>query len=528
MILIRNNNIYRILLAAILLPLFIFSCRQESSQDKIEVTYEERYRPQFHFSPARNWMNDPNGLVYQEGEYHLFYQHNPFGNTWGHMSWGHAVSNDLLHWQHLPVALKEENNIMIFSGSAVVDHNNTTGLGSKEKPPLVAIYTGHHTDKKLQDQRIAYSLDNGRTWTKYEGNPVIDEEMADFRDPKVFWHEDSSRWIMALALSTEQKVRFYGSKDLKNWIFLSDFGPAGAAGDILWECPDLFQLPVDGDSDQVKWVLQVDVNPGAVAGGSGGQYFVGEFDGERFIEDTSTKGRILWADYGRDFYAVQSYSDIPGADGRRIWLAWMNNWDYANEIPTDPWRSAMTLPREVGLTSTDGEVRLTQRPVRELQNLRGDHLREADVRLPDGSNVILPDFQGKSYEMIAEIDLREADTVGIRVRKGENEETVIGYDVANQQLFTDRRQSGEVDFDPDFASVQQAPLPVDDNRLRLHIFVDWSSVEVFSSEGSVTITDRIFPSPDSRGLEFFSQGGDARLVSVDFWEMESIWEKMEN
>ncbi len=285
------------------------------------------------------------------------------------MSWGHAVSKDLIHWQHLPVALKEENGVMIFSGSAVVDKNNSSGFGTDNNPPLVAIYTGHHTETELQDQRIAYSLDNGRSWKKYEENPVLPAK-KDFRDPKVIWHEESGQWVMVVALSSQQKVQFYGSKNLKEWNFLSEFGPAGAHDNILWECPDLFELRVDGKSGQTKWVLQVDVNPGSVAGGSGGQYFVGDFDGKQFIQDPETKSRTNWVDYGRDFYAVQSYSDIPEEDGRRIWLAWMNNWDYAQEIPTKPWRSAMTIPRSVGLIEAENGYTLTQQPLRDLQDLR--------------------------------------------------------------------------------------------------------------------------------------------------------------
>lgn len=493
-----------------------------------DAIYQEPYRPQIHFTPAVNWMNDPNGLVYHDGEYHLFYQHNPFGNTWGHMSWGHAVSKDLVHWEHLPVALKEENNIMIFSGSAVVDHNNTSGFSTDGNPPMVAIYTGHHTDRERQDQRIAFSLDNGRTWTKYEGNPVIDEGMADFRDPKVFWHEESDQWVMVVALSKEQKVGLYGSENLKEWEFLSEFGPAGAAGDRLWECPDLFKLPVEDEDGESKWVLQVDVNPGAVAGGSGGQYFVGEFDGQKFSEDTANEGQTLWVDYGRDFYAVQSYSDIPAEDDRRIWLAWMNNWDYANKIPTDPWRSAMTIPRELSLVSTEDGYRLIQKPVHELQKLRGEHYTFENLDISSVVGGRQPEFQGKLYELIAEFDVGDAETVGLKIRKGENEETVVGYNVEKQELFVDRTTSGEVAFDSAFASVDRAPMSLENNRIRLHLFVDWSSVEVFGNVGRVSITDRIFPSQESEGFELFSEGGSASLISMDIWELNSAWKKSES
>lgn len=486
--------------------------------------YEERYRPQLHFSPEKNWMNDPNGLVYHEGDYHLFYQHNPFGNTWGHMSWGHAVSTDLVHWRHLAVALKEENGIMIFSGSAVIDEHNTSGFGRGGNPPMIAIYTGHYADSELQDQRIAYSLDDGRTWTKYENNPVIDGR-ADFRDPKVIWHEDTGQWVMVVALSKENKIRFYGSENLKEWELLSDFGPAGAAGEILWECPDLFELPVMSEPGRSKWVLQVDVNPGAVAGGSGGQYFVGEFDGERFTQDPQISGQTLWVDYGRDFYAVQSYSNIPEKDGRRIWIAWMNNWDYAERIPTSPWRSAMTVPREVNLTAIDDGYRLVQRPVEELRQLRAEHTRMGERRISPGDPVI-PDFNGKAYEMVVEFERSEASKFGIKIRKGDNEATVIGCDIRRNELFVDRTQSGEVAFDSTFASVSRAPLPASDNRVRLQVLVDRSSVEVFAEGGKMSITNRIFPSPDSDGIELFSEGGSTRLVSLNIWRLHSAWNHM--
>ena len=263
----------------------------------------EALRPRFHFTPARNFMNDPNGLVFYKGEYHLFYQHNPFGQIWGHMSWGHAVSQDMLHWQHLPVALAEQGGVMIFSGSAVVDWNNTSGFCQPvgaDRSCLVAIYTGHSPGK--QTQNLAYSNDRGRTWIKYAANPVVDLGLKDFRDPKVFWHAPTSRWVMATVLADQHKVRFFASPDLKRWQMLSDFGPAGATGGV-WECPDLFPLPVDNNSNEIRWVLDVDINPGGVAGGSGGQYFVGSFDGTRFLNENPSS-TTLWVDYGKDFYAT--------------------------------------------------------------------------------------------------------------------------------------------------------------------------------------------------------------------------------
>lgn len=522
----------------ILGAIFLFSFLTASCQDVIKergkqddnaqkVTYQEPNRPQFHFTPVKNWTNDPNGLVYYNGKYHLFYQHNPFGITWGHMSWGHAVSTDLVHWEHLPVALEEEHNIMIFSGSAVVDINNTSGLGTKKNPPMVAIYTGHHTNKKLEEQSIAYSLDNGRSWTKYKGNPVIDEGMSNFRDPKVFWHESTEKWIMAVALPTQQKIRFYGSGNLKDWKKLSEFGPAGAAGDILWECPDLFKLPVIGKPGKTKWVLIVSVNPGGVAGGSGVQYFVGQFNGTRFVQDPQTKGQTLWADYGRDFYAVQSYNNIPEEDGRRIWIAWMNNWDYASKIPTSPWRGAMTIPRKVQLIATEQGPRLIQKPIKELQTLRGDHFTLSNVTIGEGES-IKPEFEGTTFELIAKFKIKDAQSFGIKVRQGKNEETVVGYNVDKQVLFVDRTRSGTDRFNSTFEGRQTGPLVPKNGIIKLHLYVDASSIEVFGNGGRLSITDLIFPSESSDGIEIYSRGGSAKLISLDIWDIKSIWKNKKN
>lgn len=496
---------------------------QQAEPSAQQVTYDEPYRPQFHFTPAQNWMNDPNGLVYHDGEYHLFYQHNPFGDTWGHMSWGHAVSEDLVHWEHLPVALAEENNVMIFSGSAVVDHNNTSGFGSEENPPMVAIYTGHHTDQELQDQRIAYSTDNGRSWTKYEGNPVLDEDMENFRDPKVMWHQETGQWIMVVALPTEYKVRFYASDNLKEWEMLSEFGPSGATGGI-WECPDLFWLPVEGEEGEGRWVLQVDLNPGGPFGGSASQYFIGDFDGTTFTQDPDTEGQTRWVDYGKDFYAVQSYDNIPEDDGRRIWISWMNNWQYANEIPTSPWRSAMTIPRSVALKSFEDGIYLTQQPVGELQRLRGSSQQIENEQINETSTMLAEaGISGNQLEIIAEFEVGDATQFGFKVAEGEQEETVVGYDVEAGELYIDRTNSGETGFSEEFAGIHRAPLQPVDGQITMHIFVDRSSVEVFGNDGRVVITDRIFPSSDSDGISLFSTGGSTLLTRLDAWQLESTW-----
>jgi fructan beta-fructosidase len=482
--------------------------------------YRELHRPQFHFSPEINWMNDPNGLVHFDGEYHLFYQYNPLGNSWGHMSWGHAVSKDLVHWEHLPLALAEENGIMIFSGCALVDWKNTSRLGRGDEPPLIAVYSGHGHDR--QTQNLAYSHDRGRNWIKYADNPVLDIGERDFRDPKVFWHEPSQKWVMVVALAAQRKVQFYGSQDLKVWEFLSDFGPAGAKDKPNWECPDLFELPIEGEPGQTRWILEADMGDGAIAGGSGGEYFVGQFDGTRFRSDYPLD-EIRWVDYGRDFYAPVSWSDIPQSDGRRIWIGWMNNWQ-SHMLPTHPWRGAQSVPRVLSLRRTTGGLRLVQRPTDELERLRGTHVRLEDLPLSEGDvDLAERNISGELIEIVAEWELGSATEFGLKVRQGGDEETIVGYDMAQQSLFVDRRESGLVGFDPVFPGKHSGPMPPQDGRIRLQILVDSSSIEVFGNDGHTVITDCIFPSPTSQGVSLYSRGGDMKLVSLDVWELKSIW-----
>jgi fructan beta-fructosidase len=521
-------------LACALLGVAAATIGSQTAHAQDAPTYVERYRPQYHFTPATNWTNDPNGLVFYDGEYHLFYQYNPFGNRWGHMSWGHAVSPDLVHWRHLPVAIPEADSVMVFSGSAVVDWKNTSGFGTGGKPPLVAIYTGHRTDRKSQSQYLAYSNDRGRTWTRYAGNPVLDIGVADFRDPKVFWYAPQQKWVMAVALSPAYTIGLYSSPDLKQWTHLSDFGPAGATGGV-WECPDLFELPVDGNPKKTRWVLVVNLNPGGVAGGSGTQYFVGRFDGTRFTADnvaraitsdgaTAASTGAHWADYGKDFYAAVSWSDVPRGDGRRIWIGWMNNWLYGSDIPTSPWRSAQSVPRSLALRTTGEGIRLVQQPVKELERLRGPrhHLRGRDIQERTQS-LARDGIAGKALEIVADLDAGSAKELGLKVRTGTNEETVIGIDPKAGRLFVDRTRSGDVGFHRDFSGRQTAPLSVRNGRVRLRVFVDWSSVEVFADDGRTVITDQIFAAPESDGVALYANGGSARLVSLDAWPLTSAW-----
>ena len=808
--------------------------------------FTEPHRPQFHFTPERNWMNDPNGLVYHEGEYHLFFQYNPDGDQWGNMSWGHAVSTDLVHWQELPLAISHDDAEMVFSGSAVVDHENTTGFGTKDEPAMVAVYTRAPKAGGSQAQSLAYSTDRGRTWTKYAGNPVLDIGSGEFRDPKVQWYAPTRSWIMAVVLATEHRVRFYSSKDLKSWTHLSDFGPAGAVGGV-WECPDLFELPVDGETGKRKWVLVVSLNPGGIQGGSATQYFVGDFDGTRFTPDddgsylppvgavlqdfeaadfadwtatgtafgpgpsaggvpgqdgvtgfvgerlansyhggdaptgtltspaftadrpylnflvgggrhphdpdavpqpapapagtvladfeggsygpwsstgrafgaapaagalpgqqpvsgwlgaglvntfvegdstvgtltsptftidkaylnfligggyhpvsagnptavnllvdgeivrsataadsealnwaswdvseltgrtariqvvdantggwghlnldhvvlsdtrarpTSTEAsvnllvggrvvqsvtgsesgaldwahfdlrgyqgrevqvqlvdnntggwghimadrfvaadspalsaaqRVSWVDYGKDYYAAVSFDNVP--DGKRYMIGWTNNWQYAGTIPTEGWRGAMSVPREMGLRRIDGKLRLTQRPLPQLSELRdGPAITAQSMTVDADSPAWIPGARGRAVEIEATFSLRDAERFGIKVHTGAGQETVIGYDLPTRQVYVDRSRSGSVDFSRDFAGVHRAPLEPQNGTVTLRILVDRSSVEVFGGQGEVVITDQVFPDPGGDGVQVFAEHGSVHLDNFQLWQLRS-------
>ena len=825
------------------------SAPQATAAGEIPAAYAQTYRPQLSFSPAKNWMNDPNGLVFYEGRYHLFFQYNPLGNTWGNMSWGHAVSPDLVHWQELPVAIPFDANEGVFSGSAVVDKGNTSGFGTADHPALVALYTSAKPGS--QSQSLAYSTDGGLTFTKY--GTVLDIGSSEFRDPKVFWYAPAKQWRMVAVQATDHKVSIYSSPNLKEWTHLSNFGPAGAVSGV-WECPDLFPLAVDGDPKNVKWVMVVNLNPGGIAGGSGGQYFIGTFDGTTFTSDdpatyTPPSGTVLedfesasfapwttlgtafgnaptagnapgqggvngylgsmlansfnggdgpigtlrspsfiidspylnflvgggnhphlagatldptpppgpvfadfegatwgagwtatgdfasvgpaagtlcdqqpitgylgnqlvntyfdcdrstgtitsptfvissayidllvgggnhpytanpapgseptavnllvdgkvvasatgsdseamnwvawdtsalqgrqaqiqivdanpggwghidvdhivfsseaavpvstetsinllvdgvvvrsttgpnnehldwanwdlrdlqgkqasielidnntggwghiladqftfadkpalsanerahWLDYGRDFYAGVTFNDTPAE--KRIMVAWMNNWQYAGRIPTDPWRSAMSVPRELTLQEIDGRTELTARPLIQLNSLRGGSLlQDSKIKLMDGTKALGEGVRGDTVAIEATFKLGDAQKLGFNVRVGNGQRTTIGYDVARGGLYVDRTASGDVAFDSTFPSIEFAPLTAKDGVVSLTILVDRSSVAVFGSQGERTITDQIFPDPDSQGIEVFATGGQAELTKVSIWKLKSAW-----
>jgi fructan beta-fructosidase len=473
-----------------------------------QILYKETYRPQFHFSPTKNWMNDPNGLVYKNGLYHLFFQHNPFGNVWGHMSWGHATSKDLVHWKELPVAIAEEKGTMIFSGSAVLDKNNTAGFAnSKTDQTLVAIYTGH-TDT-LQTQDLAFSNDDGLTWKKYAGNPVLNLHKKDFRDPNVFWYDAKKEWIMAVSQPNEHQISFYASSNLKQWNHLSDFGPRGDTSGV-WECPDLMQVPIVGETGKSKWVLFTSQN-------STMQYFVGEFDGSKFLEDHPSP-TIHKQDYGTDYYAAVAYHNTP--DKQPISIGWVNNWEYANSIPTNPWKSAMSLPRKLSVKKQEGDWVLVQQPIASLQLQRGVEQKIKDTHVAKTAD--LP-FSGTSYELSLTIQPKENSVAGVRVAVGGNRYFEISYDAKNEQLRIDRSHTINA-FNAKYASIskKEAPLNMIAGKIPLRIFVDASIVEIYSADGTVVFTVQVFPEKTDTGIQLFSEGGTASFKDIQFWQMKSI------
>jgi fructan beta-fructosidase len=638
--------------------------------------YREQYRPQFHFTPEKNWMNDPNGLVHFYKKFHLFYQYNPEGDKWGHMSWGHAVSEDLVHWEHQPLALKEEDGIMIFSGSAVLDLFKSTQLVHDGSPPVVAIYTGHREGR--QDQRLAYSLDDGRTWTKLRENPVLDLKMADFRDPKVTKHDGT--WLMTVALPAEQKVHFYRSPNLMKWNYVGEFGGAGAT-DGLWECPDLIELTAT-TMTRGKWALIVNINPGGPVGGSGCQYFVGSFDGKRFVADppvassadfvpngkiladfengygdwattgnafgkepaagtmpkqgpvagfqgkrlansfgdygngslTSSpfeisgshinfliggaaeettrmdlkidgkvvrtasgvnreclswqswnvgefrgqqaeirisdesegtlshilidqivmsdeaarpaKAAPLWLDYGPDFYAAITWEGLSGGipNHRPLMIAWMSNWLYANDVPTSPWRGAMTIPRQLRLEETPEGWRLRQKPAFELQKLPGSQLAVFSGGKVTDANEWLQKSGLRTGPLRLSMEFGPANvgTEGVKLYQGQDEETVVGIDRQDGTVFIDRTRSGNVAFHPKFAGKYSARLSKPHDKIKLDVYVDASSVEVFANDDECALTALVFPSKGSDGISFFgTESSD--IGKVEAHEIYSIW-----
>lgn len=482
-------------------------CKEMKLSDTFDTSNREKYRPSYHFSPLYGWMNDPNGMVYKDGEYHLFYQYNPYGSTWGNMNWGHAITKDLVNWEHRPVAIAPDAFGTIFSGSAVVDHNNTAGFGAGA---IIAIYT-QSGDRQVQS--IAYSNDNGRTFTKYADNPVLVSEANDFRDPKVFWHDDSKRWVMVLAVG--QEMQFFTSPNLKDWEFQSSFGNGHGAHGGVWECPDLFELPVEGTGEK-KWVLLCNLNPGGPFGGSATQYFTGTFDGKKFVNESPSKTK--WMDWGKDHYATVTWSDAP--DNRRIAIAWMSNWQYANDVPTSQYRSPSSITRDLSLFSVDGETYLQSAPSPELLKLREvSKKRSFKVNGTRTVKNMLPINEG-AFEIELDFKKQNADVIGFRLYNNKGEEVDMQYDMKEKKFSMDRRKSGEVGFNEHFPAVTWTAIEDGKDGMKLRLYVDKSSVEAFGDGGRFVMTNQVFPSEPYNHIEFYSKGGAYKVESFIVYRLK--------
>lgn len=487
----------------------IIGCINTSKKDQnntstMSYSEEELYRPNFHFTPEKNWMNDPNGMFYLNGTYHLYFQYYPDDSVWGPMHWGHATSKDLIEWKEQPIAIYPDSLGYIFSGSAVVDHENRSGFGKDGVAPVIAIYTYHDIDKEkkgdidFQSQAIAYSNDEGQTWTKYSGNPVIPNTgIKDFRDPKVVWDEDRDRWVMALA--TYEKTLFYASSNLKEWEYLSSFGEGIGAHDGVWECPDLFPMKVQ-NSEEVKWVLLQSLNPGHINGGSGTQYFIGDFDGTNFILDEKFAQDVkiddaIWLDYGRDNYAGVTWSNVPEEDGRTLFIGWMSNWDYAMVVPTNSWRSSMTVARELQLNQIDNNYRLASVPVKELNKYKKTITDTANVKFK-GEYSIYEGAKDVLSKSVIEIELRNLDVekYNFRLSNENGDKLDFGIDNINSNFYIDRTNTGRKDFSEKFANtISRASFKSPQDGTTIEVVLDKTSIEIFYNKGETVMTEIFFP-----------------------------------
>lgn len=482
------------------------------------------WRPAAHLTADKNWLNDPNGLVYHNGTYHAFYQYNPRGNSWGNMSWGHSTSTDLVHWEQQAVAMEASPQEEIFSGSIVMDKNNASGLGSAQNPPMVALYTSAYgkngtLPQGAQAQSVAFSLDNGSTWQKYKGNPVLNLAPTNnnFRDPKITWYEPGRYWVMTTVVADAQVVKMFKSTDLLHWEFLSDFSGVGAQGG-LWEVPELVQMDVEGSTAK-KWVMLLSINPGGIAGGSGMQYFVGEFDGTRFTAENAAPAdapltESQWLDHGADYYAANSISGAPG--GKPVLLGWMGNWDYAQHVPTTPWRGSMAIPRE--LTLVRGEKRLELRSAIATQALNtmadssGGEVKSKNLTVGPDAQDLGADFSARTQLIDLEMDLTSAREAGILLRRSADGSASlrISYNKEKRTVKVDRSKAGTSNFSEKFSPYHEVALPSSgsDSKVHLRILLDSSSVEVFAQDGAAVISDIFFPDWDNTGSSVFSMDGN--------------------
>lgn len=480
--------------------------------DTFDSSNRETYRPVYHHTPVYGWMNDPNGMFYKDGVYHLYFQYNPYGSMWGNMTWGHSTSTDLTHWTYEGTAIVPDAWGAIFSGSCVVDKDNTAGFG---KGAVVAFYTSAKSTPwgDIQSQSMAYSLDNGKTFIKYEHNPILTSTERDFRDPKVFWYAPGKHWVMMLAVGQEMQI--YSSGNLKEWKKESSFGAMQGAHGGVWECPDLVEVAVEGSKEK-KWVLICNLNPGGPFGGSAAQYFVGSFDGKKFVNESPTQTK--WLDWGKDNYATVTWSNAPA--GRCIALGWMSNWQYANNVPTTQYRSANTLARDLTLYRAGGELYLKSKPSPEIKKARAEEKKISTFEVKGNYEVasLLADNKG-AYEIEMTIENKGTSKIDFSLMNEKGEKVAMYYDVVRKQFVMDRSASGIVGFSRDFPAVTVTPVRNTD-QIHLRLFIDRSSVEAFGEEGEYVMTNLVFPAEPYNRMVFSSDKGSYIVKSMNVYRLQ--------
>jgi len=509
----------------ILILVVMNSCNVTKSSNEKVATNEELYRPNLHFTPKSGWLNDPNGMFFYKGLYHLSFQYYPNDNVWGPMHWGHATSKDMMSWKEEKPALYPDEKGYIFSGSAVVDVNNTSGFGSKENPPIVAMFTYHDAAKAktgaidFQSQAIAYSLDEGMTWTKYKNNPVIkNPNIKDFRDPKMTWDAIHNQWIMVLAADVETQI--YRSSNLIDWELASGFGKNLGVHGAPWECPDFFPMKIEG-SGETKWVLLQSINPGGPNGGSATQYFVGDFDGktfsigDSFLKDLNQYG-ALWVDHGKDNYAGVTWDNIPNSDGRKLFIGWMSNWQYADKVPTEKWRGSTTIPRELKLINTDGHYRIVSLPVKELDKYISKTIKKESLSI-DKTTVIVD----KSNVDMARLDIRftmnglKDDTYDFILSNAANNAIHFGINQKEKYFYIDRKNASQKSFSNEFANkISKAPINADFSSIEVRVIIDKTSIEVFYDNGKTVMTEIYFSDKPMESFSVAKANADFELQNL--------------
>lgn len=494
------------------MPVSSLCWKEIKLSDTFYSSNRETYRPVYHHTPVYGWMNDPNGMFYKDGVYHLYFQYNPYGSMWANMTWGHSTSTDLTHWTYEGTAIVPDAWGAIFSGSCVVDKDNTAGFG---KGAVVAFYTSAKSTPwgDVQSQSMAYSLDNGKTFIKYEHNPILTSTERDFRDPKVFWYAPGKHWVMMLAVGQEMQI--YSSGNLKEWKKESSFGAMQGAHGGVWECPDLVEVAVEGSKEK-KWVLICNLNPGGPFGGSAAQYFVGSFDGKKFVNESPTQTK--WLDWGKDNYATVTWSNAPA--GRCIALGWMSNWQYANSVPTTQYRSANTLARDLTLYRVGGELYLKSKPSPEIKKARAEEKKIPTFEVKGNYEVasLLADNKG-AYEIEMAIENKGTSKIDFSLMNEKGEKVAMYYDVVRKQFVMDRSASGIVGFSRDFPAVTVAPVRNTD-QIHLRLFIDRSSVEAFGEEGEYVMTNLVFPAEPYNRMVFSSDKGSYIVRSMNVYRLQ--------